>query len=550
MPSRRRSRNKNLSTNISEVQRRLRYLERRPARTKLSDRTVSRSIITPRAVGPEEADFGVSLVKPPGSETDWELGLVNPKDGDLAINPSTGEAKVYDEETDSFFNLTDSTATTTYYQDTEPTGATSGDLWFDTDDGFKLYRYSGTSWVSVQDAAIAAAANAANAANTTANQKNRIYRQTEQPTGGTYSAGDVWFDTDSDNTMYRYATASTSSVATKSLTNNVATLTTSAPHSFVPLEQITVTGVDSVFNGTYTVTAVPNATTLRYSKTNANVATTSTSGTITNTDGWKVALLGDNALVNIGATKITAGTLDVGVIYSGNINTNQISAGTLAANVIYSGSISTGQITAGTLNSNVIYAGTLSASNITAGTLNAGVITLKSNTAATGVQQRIEINSTGFYAYDGTIETVAIRSDGTVNLTGSTLSTGTITGTGITGSWITTPGYPSGTGLAISSSSGGNALLFNFSGSERANIVAVSNGLVLTSGFSQLVLTAAGAVQLTSLNNQITLASAPFLSQSGANNGGAYGSLRNTWSSTATPTNDLGGDGDVWLVWT
>ena len=36
---------------------------------------------------------------------------------------------------------------TTYYQNTAPTGdLTEGDLWFDTDDSNKLYRYNGTSW--------------------------------------------------------------------------------------------------------------------------------------------------------------------------------------------------------------------------------------------------------------------------------------------------------------------------------------------------------------------------------------------------------------------
>ena len=39
----------------------------------------------------------------------------------------------------------------------------------------------------------------------TANGKNKIYRQTTQPTGGTYAEGDLWFDTDDDNKIYRYS---------------------------------------------------------------------------------------------------------------------------------------------------------------------------------------------------------------------------------------------------------------------------------------------------------------------------------------------------------
>jgi hypothetical protein len=37
-----------------------------------------------------------------------------------------------------------------------------------------------------------------------ANGKNTIYRQPDEPTGGTYRTGDIWFDTDDDNKFYRY----------------------------------------------------------------------------------------------------------------------------------------------------------------------------------------------------------------------------------------------------------------------------------------------------------------------------------------------------------
>lgn len=39
----------------------------------------------------------------------------------------------------------------------------------------------------------------------TANSRNRVYRQTTQPTGGTYAEGDLWFDTDDGNKIYRYS---------------------------------------------------------------------------------------------------------------------------------------------------------------------------------------------------------------------------------------------------------------------------------------------------------------------------------------------------------
>ena len=77
----------------------------------------------------------------------------------------------------------------------------------------------------------------------------------------------------------------TASVNLKSLTSNVATLTTSSAHGLFVGDSVTVTGVDSTFNGTYTITAVPSTVSFRYAKTASNVASTAVSpvGTVTNT---------------------------------------------------------------------------------------------------------------------------------------------------------------------------------------------------------------------------------------------------------------------------
>lgn len=51
---------------------------------------------------------------------------------------------------------------TTYAQASQPaSGMIEGDLWYDSDDGNKPYRYSGSAWVAVQDGAIATAAQTA-----------------------------------------------------------------------------------------------------------------------------------------------------------------------------------------------------------------------------------------------------------------------------------------------------------------------------------------------------------------------------------------------------
>jgi hypothetical protein len=69
----------------------------------------------------------------------------------------------------------------------------------------------------------------------------------------------------------------TKSINNKALTSNVATLTTSVAHNLSVGESVVVTGVDATFNGTYTIVAVPTATTFTYAKTASNVVSTAVS---------------------------------------------------------------------------------------------------------------------------------------------------------------------------------------------------------------------------------------------------------------------------------
>jgi hypothetical protein len=77
----------------------------------------------------------------------------------------------------------------------------------------------------------------------------------------------------------------TKSINNKVLTNNIATITTSAAHYVAVGDSVTISGVDATFNGTYPVTAVTTTSphTISYAKTNANVtsAVVSPAGTLT-----------------------------------------------------------------------------------------------------------------------------------------------------------------------------------------------------------------------------------------------------------------------------
>jgi hypothetical protein len=92
-----------------------------------------------------------------------------------------------------------------FWQPTAPASGSEGDLWFDTDDGNKVYRRTSGAWVAARDAGIASAISAAATAQGTADGKARIYYQATQPTGlGAGDQGDLWCDTDDNMKIYAW----------------------------------------------------------------------------------------------------------------------------------------------------------------------------------------------------------------------------------------------------------------------------------------------------------------------------------------------------------
>jgi predicted phage tail protein len=122
----------------------------------------------------------------------------------------------------------------TFYQDDAPTADGDGDLWFDTNDGFKLYRWDASletpAWVEVRDEGISGNATAISAldtrvtaaegtitsqstsitalqsdvstAQTTADSKNVTFAQDGAPASA--NDGDLWADTNDGNKLYRW----------------------------------------------------------------------------------------------------------------------------------------------------------------------------------------------------------------------------------------------------------------------------------------------------------------------------------------------------------
>ena len=91
----------------------------------------------------------------------------------------------------------------TFYQTSAPSSASVGDLWFDTDDGNTLYRYSGSAWVVATDSDLATAISNAATAQSTADGKVATFYQNDAPTAE--GTGDLWVDTNDGNKLYRWS---------------------------------------------------------------------------------------------------------------------------------------------------------------------------------------------------------------------------------------------------------------------------------------------------------------------------------------------------------
>lgn len=90
-----------------------------------------------------------------------------------------------------------------FFQTSAPTATGVGDIWFDTDDGNKMYRWNGSSWAVAQDTAITTAITAASDAQATADGKVTTFFQASAPTPE--AVGDLWIETDAQNRLWRWS---------------------------------------------------------------------------------------------------------------------------------------------------------------------------------------------------------------------------------------------------------------------------------------------------------------------------------------------------------
>jgi len=277
----------------------------------------------------------------------------------------------------------------TFRQASIPTALTAGDLWYDTDDGNKLYRADAAGadqitsgeWIATVDATIAiaqadadtadgkavAAQNTANSALSTANGKNISFYQNEAPTA--LATGDMWFDTNDEYKMYRWGGSAWN------LVNAVPTLSAIV----INASQINAGTISSGRIATSSLTAANiNASQINAGTISADrIATSSlTAATIT-----ADAINMDTATIS--------GTLEAGNInVSGVVTTESVNATTITADAInmdtatVSGTLAAGNIdVSGVVSAESVNAVGISASSISTGTLSAAEINMSNGLA-------------------------------------------------------------------------------------------------------------------------------------------------------------------------
>ena len=209
-----------------------------------------------------------------------------------------------------------------------------------------------TAAAAAASSAAAAAASAATAAQTTADGKNRIYRQTTMPTTGPFAEGDLWFDTDDDNKFYRYTSGAFSAftLGNEAIASLSATKLTAGTidASVITVSNINAGNISAGFLAAARIEAatITGAKLVAGTIESAQIAT----GTIQAVNIAAATITGAKiAATTITAGNIATATITADQIAGATITAAEIAADTITAAEIAAGSITVDRLTAGTL---------------------------------------------------------------------------------------------------------------------------------------------------------------------------------------------------------
>lgn len=109
-------------------------------------------------------------------------------------------------------------------------------------------------------------------------------------------------------------------IVAKSASNNTATLTTSSPHGISAGDQVIVKNVDSTFNGTYTVSSTPSATSFTYFKPGTVAPTAVVGGSVSVNGRW---IIRKNLIGNVATLTTLA---DHGILVGESVTVSEVGA--------------------------------------------------------------------------------------------------------------------------------------------------------------------------------------------------------------------------------
>ena len=349
MPSRRRSANKNVGNNLSDMQRKIRFLERRPARSRLGAKSVTTEAIGAEVITPEQVNFGTVVVGAPGDITD-------PKDGQLVINPNDGSVSVYNDDNKAFIDVGDPAA----------------------------FDLSVTAFA------------AANTAVQTANGKSKVTYSLGAPGTTANNAGDIWWQYNASNIIIGQWTGLGGTSWQANTVGNAVIANLDAG-------KITAGFLDAARINAGTITATMIASTALDAKTitGSTIRTSVGPNSRVIFDGSGIRAINSSGTVTVNIASDGSATFNGSVTASAFTATGLVDGNDLANNAIVNRhieSLSATKINAGTINAAAITVTNLNASNITAGTITSREINNGSGTfsvTAAGALTASSANITG-----------------------------------------------------------------------------------------------------------------------------------------------------------
>lgn len=253
----------------------------------------------------------------------------------------------------------------TFAQDTEPTGMTTehvGDLWYDTDDKNKLYRWDGIQWVPIRDAGITEAQNAADTAQQTADDAKETAdtaQQTADNAAGAVSQLETQVTTDLGAMQGRLDTAEgeldeLETVTLPALNSDLGALDTALSDLRNEVDNIVIPDLDGINKTIYSTSAASGTTGYNTGDTWRQYSGSGSNRQIIGEwqftgSAWNPLQLRNEVIANLDAGKIDAGFLDAARIQAGSIVAEKLGAEAVTAEKVAADAITGNKIAAGSI---------------------------------------------------------------------------------------------------------------------------------------------------------------------------------------------------------